>query len=49
MELGPVPWRSRPVTWVFSTLVKLKQEQRRRERMMRASQELDDLEARLEG
>ena len=38
-----------PVTWVFSTLLKLKQEQRRRERMMRASQELDDLKARLEG
>jgi transposase len=38
-----------PVTWVFSTLLKLKQEQRRRERMMRAKQELDDLKARLEG
>jgi len=38
-----------PVTWVFSTLLKLKQEHRRRERMMRASQELDDLKARLEG
>jgi len=38
-----------PVTWAFSTLMKLQQEQRRRERMMRASQELDDLKARLEG
>ena len=38
-----------PVTWLFSTLLKLKQEQRRRERLMRASQELDDLKARLEG
>ena len=38
-----------PVTWLFSTLLKLKQEQRRRERMMRATQELDDLKARLEG
>ncbi len=38
-----------PVTWVFSTLLKLKQEQRRRERLMRAQQELDDLKTRLEG
>jgi len=38
-----------PVTWLFSTLLKLKQEQRRRARLMRASQELDDLKARLEG
>ena len=38
-----------PVTWVFSTHLKLKQEQRRRERLMRAQQELDDLKTRLEG
>jgi transposase len=38
-----------PVTWLFSTLLKLKQEQRRRQRLMRAQQELDDLKARLEG
>jgi len=38
-----------PVTWLFSTHLKLKQEHRRRERLMRAQQELDDLKARLEG
>jgi transposase len=38
-----------PVTWLFSTLLKLTQEQRRRQRLMRAQQELDDLKARLEG
>ena len=38
-----------PVTWVWSTLLALKQQQRRRERIARASQELEELASRLAG
>jgi transposase len=38
-----------PLFWVWSTLLALKQEQGRRERIMRAVQELEQLQARLSG
>ena len=38
-----------PVTWVWSNLLALKQQQRRRERIARASQELEELASRLAG
>ena len=44
----PLPSREGwPVIWVYSTLLALRQEQRRRERMARAIQALDDLNAKL--
>lgn len=38
-----------PVTWVFSNLLALKQQQRRRERIAKASQALEELAAKLAG
>lgn len=38
-----------PVIWVYSSLLALSQQSRRRERIARAEQELEDLEARLAG
>lgn len=38
-----------PVTWVFSNLLALKQEQRRRERIAKASQALEELAGKLAG
>jgi transposase len=38
-----------PVTWVWSTLLALKQQHRRRERIARASQQLEELASRLAG